>query len=96
MNYFLILVISKLQLMFDPNAVIEEFKNMDSMCTEAKQRLTKLQESLKYVAPELIPRRFFNGWGSCDGLCNILQTYAEDNQQAAVLYQNTIIQYSNS
>lgn len=81
---------------FTPTEIIDEFKKIQTIPREGIEELTKLQENIRYVAPELLGRYFFDGWKSTQGLVAILKKYASNNEEAFNLYEKTKILYEQS
>ena len=75
---------------FNPEEIISTFANLDSIPQEAKEKLTNLRDSLKWVAPELMQERVFYDFKSQPGLTTILQEHASNNDEAIELYMNII------
>ena len=75
---------------FNPQEILDAFQNLESLSPEAKDKLTSLNNNLKYVAPELIKERLFYGYKSQPGLCYILQEHAAENKEAIELYAETM------
>ena len=75
---------------FDHITLIDSFKAIDSLSDEAKEKLTSLVDSLRFVAPELIVERLFCDFKSQQGLRSILNEHARDNDEAYNLYTEAL------
>ena len=75
---------------FDHITLIDSFKAIDSLSDEAKEKLTSLVDSLRFVAPELIVERLFCDFKSQQGLMSILNEHARDNDEAYNLYTEAL------
>ena len=75
---------------FDYIMLIDSFKAIDSLSDEAKEKLTSLVDSLRFVAPELIVERLFCDFKSQQGLRSILNEHARDNDEAYNLYTEAL------
>lgn len=76
---------------FNTEEIFDTFQNLDSIPQEAKDKLTTLRDSLKWVAPELIQERVFHDFKSQQGLPSILQQHAQNNKEAHTIYNNIIV-----
>ena len=81
---------------FIPVKIIDEFKKIQTIPREGIEELTKLQENIRYVAPELLGKYFFDGWKDTQGLVQILSKYAKENEDAFNLYEKTKVLYQQS
>jgi hypothetical protein len=81
---------------FNPTKIIDEFKKIQTIPREGIEELSKLQDNIGYVAPELVGTYFFDGWKSMPGLVAILKKYASSNEEAFNLYEKTKIVYEQS
>ena len=75
---------------FDPQKIIASFKAIDSLPNEAKDKLDKLNDSLKFVAPELAVERLFYDFKSQPGLSSILNEHARESTEALSLYREAL------
>ncbi len=75
---------------FDPQTIINSFKAIGSLPDEAKDKLARLDASLKFVAPELIVERLFCDFKSQQGLMSILNEHARENDEAHNLYTEAL------
>ena len=81
---------------FNPTKIIDEFKKIQTIPREGIEELSKLQDNIGYVAPELVGTYFFDGWKSMPGLVQILSKYARENEEAYELYEKTKTVYEQS
>jgi len=80
---------------FNPEEILNTFQNLDSIPQEAKDKLTALRSSLKWVAPELIQERVFYDFKSQQGLTSILQQHVPNNKEVIKIYSNIIQNLNN-
>lgn len=75
---------------FDPTKIINSLKAIDTLPMEAKDKLTTLNDSLKFVAPELAKERVFYDFKNQQGLISILNEHAKDNAEIMKLFKEII------
>ena len=75
---------------FEPTKIINSLKAIDTLPMEAKDKLTTLNDSLKFVAPELAKERVFYDFKSQQGLISILNEHAKDNAEIMKLFKEII------
>jgi len=75
---------------FDPQQIIDSFRNLDSLPGEAKDKLAALAAGLKFVAPELMVERLFCDFKSQQGLSSILNEHARESTEALNLYTEAL------
>ena len=79
----------------NPEEVINSFKNLTSLSDEAKDKLKKLLDNLKFVAPELVEQCIFYDFKSQQGLTSLLNEHGIGNEEAINLYKSVLSKINN-